>query len=213
MTLERDQAAQDDHDDDERQDAVAEGPHFVAVGGDEGGEGHDDGDLRQLGGLEADARDLDPALGAVGRGADDRHEHEKKHRDQQDDERGAAPELIVEPADKEHAGDPGDGEDGLAGKIVGRVAGQVVRAGVGGREDHDHADEHEQDRQRQKRQIQQSALVKQDFILCFFRLRQPLRFPALREIIQLRDAVLTACHRGSLLSGKTGYQYRFITPR
>ncbi len=67
MTLERDQAAQDDHDDDERQDAVAEGPHFVAVGGDEGGEGHDDGDLRQLGGLEADARDLDPALGAVGR--------------------------------------------------------------------------------------------------------------------------------------------------
>ena len=36
---------------------------------------------------------------------------------------------------------------------------------------------------------------------------------ALRKIIQLRDAVLTACHRGSLLSGKTGYQYRFITPR
>ncbi len=204
MAFQRDKAAQDDHDDDERQDAVAEGAHFITSGRDHGGEGHDNGDLCKFGGLEADARDLDPALGAVGRGADDRHEHEEKHRDQQDDERGAAPELIVQAADKQHAADTGDGKDRLPGEVIGRIAFQIIRAGVGGREDHDNTDQHEQDRQRQERQIEQAALVKQHLVLCFVRLRQPLRSPALREIIQPCDTVRRLAIGGRSFPGKPG---------
>ena len=189
MALQRDEAAQNEHDHAEGRDAVAEGVHFVAVGRDHGGEGHDDGDLRKLRGLEADARDLDPALGAVGRRADKRHEHQKHNGYRKDDKRRAAPELIIEAADKQHAADADDGEDRLPGKIIGGIAGQIIRAGIGGREDHDNADEHEQHRQRQERQIQQAALVEQHLILCFWRLRQALRLGSLRRFIQPRYAV------------------------
>ena len=101
MTLERDQAAQDDHDDDERQDAVAEGPHFVAVGGDEGGEGHDDGDLRQLGGLEGAIQKLEPAADAVDLGCC-QHQTEQKHIYKIDHRPQPPDDVIVDRHDDRH---------------------------------------------------------------------------------------------------------------
>lgn len=108
MALQRDEAAQDDHDRAEGRDAIAEGAHFIAVGRDHGGKRHDDGDFRKLRGLEADARNLDPALCAVGRRADERYEHQEHDGYREDDERSTAPELIVQPADKQHTADAHD---------------------------------------------------------------------------------------------------------
>ena len=132
MALQRNEAAQDDHNRAEGRDAIAEGAHFIAVGRDHGGKRHDDGDFRKLRGLEADARNLDPALCAVGRRADERYEHQEHDGYREDDERSTAPELIVQPADKQHTADAHDSENRLPGKVIGRVAGQIIRAGVGG---------------------------------------------------------------------------------
>jgi len=176
MAFQHQKTADDDQDCRERQHAITESLHLLPIGRHERGKGQYDGELCQLGRLEAHKAEIQPALGAVLRGADDRHEQQEKDRDTQHQKRRASPDLVVDAAHEEHEGNADNGKNCLPCKVIGGIAFNLISSGIAGRKHHDDADGHKQDRQNQERHIEQAALVENDLGFSLVRQRQLLGF-------------------------------------
>ena len=160
MAFQRGQSADDHQNRRIRQNAVPDGLHFIPVDRHHGRKGHNDRQLCDLRGLEAENTDLDPALRAVSVCAEQRNKNQQEHGACQNNHGNAAPDLIIDAADKEHDTDADQRKHSLTGKIVGGIVLIGVSARIARREHHNDTDRDQQDCQNQKRHVEKSALVR-----------------------------------------------------
>ena len=122
VLFQRNQTADHKQNHRERQNAVAEGLHLLAVGRHERCKSHDDCDLCQLRWLEGGKANPDPALRAALLRTENRNEQQKEYRACQHEKRDASPELIVDARDEQHHADAQHRENRLPRKIIGGVS-------------------------------------------------------------------------------------------
>ena len=143
-----------------RDDAEAQRLHFVALFGDTVGEEHDDGELRNLRGLERDGLRAQPARGIVARLREgvvwDNDEDQQKNCKAQQNLRRAAPALVVDLADDKHHRKAKRGKKRLPLEVIRRVARLIVGRGEARRKEHQQSHARQQQRQQQQRQIERA---------------------------------------------------------
>ena len=143
-----------------RDDAEAQRLHFVALFGDTVGEEHDDGELRNLRGLERDGLRAQPARGIVARLREgvvwDNDEDQQENRKAQQNLRRAAPALVVDLADDKHRRKAERGKKRLPLEVIRRVARLIVGRGEARRKEHQQSHARQQQRQQQQRQIERA---------------------------------------------------------
>ncbi len=132
---------------------------FPVAGVDAGRQQHrhaeDDGDLDELGGLEAESADDQPGVGAVDGGAQrGEDQQDQQHRDAVEDRDGGPEGAVAQPDGARHQRDADAGVEQVADEEEVRVALVEPHAVAGGGVDEDDADQGEGERAQQHRPVE-----------------------------------------------------------
>ena len=144
-----------------RYDTFTKCGHFVFLLRNAVGKIEDNADLGNLGGLEPERADADPALRAVRQSARadarDQNEHQQDDGKDQQHLRHRAIALVIDLADNKHCRDTEDRKNALTDEVVRGVTLFIVGRGEAGGKQHDQAHAHERKHQQKIRKVQRSA--------------------------------------------------------